>query len=104
MIYGYRRPPYGVRGIVSEDGLTWDVKDEFVIREGGVPGNAGAGAPAPGGRSPRGGIDWRNPGIYQHIGYPSVAEAPDGTVVASYHEWDDRDDPLQYVLCTRFRV
>ena len=104
MVYGYRRPPYGVRGIVSEDGLTWDVKDEFVIREGGVPGAAGAGAPAPGGMSPRGGIDWRNPGIYQHIAYPSVAQAPDGAVVACYHEWDEADNPLQYVLCTRFRV
>ena len=38
MIYGYRRPPYGVKGVVSNDGLTWDVKDSFVIPEGGVPG------------------------------------------------------------------
>ena len=38
MVYGYRRPPYGVRGIISDDGVTWDVKNEFVIREGGVPG------------------------------------------------------------------
>ena len=27
MIYGYRRPPYGVRGCVSEDGVTWDVQE-----------------------------------------------------------------------------
>jgi len=38
MVYGYRRTPYGTRGIISEDGLTWDVKNEFIIREGGVPG------------------------------------------------------------------
>ena len=34
-------------------------------------------------------IDWNNPGIYQHIGYPSVVQMPDGTIVASYHEWSD---------------
>ena len=27
MIYGYRRPPYGVRGCVSDDGVTWDVAE-----------------------------------------------------------------------------
>ena len=45
MIYGYRRPPYGARGVISQDGLTWDVKNEFVIREGGVPGNPAAEGP-----------------------------------------------------------
>ena len=48
--------------------------------------------PAPGGR-----IDWANPGLYQHIGYPSVEQMPDGAVVASYHEWDDDPRPLQFV-------
>ena len=102
MIYGYRRPPYGVRGVISDDGVTWDVKDEFVIREGGVPGNPDAEGPDSSARRRR--INWRHPGPYQHIGYPSVAQLPDGTVVASYHEWDDADRPLQFVLCTRFRV
>jgi hypothetical protein len=102
MIYGYRRPPYGVRGVVSNDGLTWDVKNEFVIREGGVPGNPDAEGPNASARRRR--IDWRHPGPYQHIGYPSVAQLPDGTIVASYHEWDEADRPLQFVLCTRFRL
>jgi hypothetical protein len=102
MIYGYRRPPYGVRGIVSDDGLTWDVKNEFVIREGGVPGNPATERGDASARRRR--IDWRHPGPYQHIGYPSVAQLPDGTIVASYHEWDDADRPLQFVLCTRFRL
>ncbi|HLZ84140.1 MAG TPA: sialidase family protein [Caulobacteraceae bacterium] len=102
MVYGYRRPPYGVRGVISDDGLTWDVKNEFVIREGGVPGNPAAEAPNASARRRR--IDWSHPGVYQHIGYPSVAQLPDGTVVASYHEWDEGDRPLQYVLCTRFKV
>jgi hypothetical protein len=25
-------------------------------------------------------------------------------IVASYHEWDDAAQPLQYVRCTRFRL
>ena len=45
MIYGYRRPPYGTRGCISEDGVTWDVRNEFVIREGGVPGASEAERP-----------------------------------------------------------
>ena len=36
-----------------------------------------------------GGVDWSNPGVYQHIGYPSVVQMPDGTIVCSYHEWSD---------------
>ena len=45
-----------------------------------------------------------NPGVYQHIGYPSVVQMPDGTIVASYHEWSEDERPLQYVRCTRFRL
>ena len=54
MVYGYRRPPYGVRGCVCDDGITWDVANEFTIREGGVPA-----------------AHYDNPGIFQHIGYPA---------------------------------
>jgi hypothetical protein len=102
MIYGYRRPPYGVRGIVSDDGTSWDVKNEFVIREGGVPAGPDDRAAKDGGRRRR--IDWKHPGVFQHIGYPSVVQLEDGTIVASYHEWNDEDRPLQYVRCTRFRL
>ena len=111
MVYGYRRPPYGVRGLISEDGVTWDVADEFVIREGGVPAGADGGKPASslGGDSGAGGhhatsIVAENPGLFQHIGYPTVAQAADGTVACCYHEWNDDDAPLQYVRCTRFQV
>ena len=110
MVYGYRRPPYGVRAIISEDGVTWDVKNEFVIREGGVPGKSTTEKPGSSRMSPSSGrygggdIDWHNPGVYQHIGYPSVVQAKDGTIVCSYHEWSDDPMPLQYVRCTHFRL
>lgn len=110
MIYGYRRPPYGVRGVVSEDGVSWDARNEFVIREGGVPHFSEAERPGSSRMTPGSGgfsagrIGWENPGVYQHIGYPSVVQLTDGTIVASYHEWSDDPDPLQYVRCTRFRL
>ena len=111
MVYGYRRPPYGVRGVVSEDGLDWDVANEFVVREGGVPGASDHAKPSSSlGQSEgerghaRGRIQHDNPGVYQHIGYPTVVQAPDGAVVACYHEWDEDPDPLQYVRATRFRA
>lgn len=83
MVYGYRRPPYGVRGVVSEDGVTWDVANEFVIRSGGAPGSTKLETP---GSSPEfeadpdrrgaGSVDPENPGLFQHIGYPTVVQAP----------------------------
>jgi hypothetical protein len=108
MIYGYRRPPYGVRGIVSEDGIHWDVKNEFVVRQGGVPGEHEQDQPAStmmspiSGRMRRGALSWKNPGLYQHIGYPSVTQLQDGTIFAAYHEWSKDPNPIQFVLGTRF--
>lgn len=95
MVYGYRRPPYGTRGCISEDGLTWNRKNEFVIRDGGVPcHNSGKAAS----------INWEHPGAYLHIGYPSVCQLDDGTIVAAYHEWTNEADPIQYVSSTRFKL
>ena len=110
MVYGYRRPPYGTRGMVSEDGVTWDVANEFVIREGGVPSSSAAFSPSSslgwdsGEGDGGGGVDLENPGLFQHIGYPTVVQAPDGAIVACYHEWSNGRNPLQFVLCSRFRV
>jgi len=110
MVYGYRRPPYGVRAVISEDGVTWDVRNEFVIREGGVPGRSVSERPGSSRMSPASGkygggaIDWNNPGVYQHIGYPSVVQMPDGVIVATYHEWSEDERPLQYCRATRFRL
>jgi hypothetical protein len=88
MVYGYRRPPYGVRGCVSTDGIHWDVANEFTIREGGVPA-----------------AHYDNPGIFQHIGYPSVVALDDGSFLAMYHEHTDDDArPIQFIASTRFRV
>ena len=40
MVYGYRRPSYGVRGVISDDGLNWDVKTSLSsARAGFRPGH-----------------------------------------------------------------
>jgi sialidase-1 len=83
-VYGYRRAPWGVRGCLSEDGVRWDPADEFWIREGG--------AASPTVRQ------------YWHIGYPSVTQADDGTIVVAYHEYGDDPEPIQAMWVTRFRV
>lgn len=84
-VYGYRRPPWGVRGCISEDGVTWDPANEFTIREGGAADPAAVRE-------------------YWHIGYPSVAQCADGTLVAAYHEYSAGSKPLQEMWVTRFRV
>ncbi|MFZ5808019.1 MAG: sialidase family protein [Chloroflexota bacterium] len=110
MVYGYRRPPYGVRGIISEDGVTWDVKNEFILREGGVPGKHDQSQPPSTMMDPSSGlmsageVDWRNPGLYQHIGYPSVVQLKDGSIAVAYHEWSEDPQPIQYVRLTRFTL
>jgi hypothetical protein len=89
VVYGYRRPPYGVRGCVSDDGVHWNVANEFTIREGGVPA-----------------VHYDNPGIFQHIGYPAAALLSDGSILAMYHEHtdDDGERPIQFIASTRFRL
>jgi len=83
-VYGYRRHPWGTRGCLSEDGVSWDARNEFTIREGG--------AAPPTVRQ------------YWHIGYPTVTQCEDGTVVAAYHEYSDDAEPIQCMWVTRFRV
>jgi len=86
-VYGYRRSPWGVRGCVSDDGISWDLADEFAIREGGA---------GPSSMSQ-----------YWHIGYPTVTQQTDGTVVAAYHEYVEnpgRANPVQAMWVTRFRL
>jgi hypothetical protein len=96
-VYGYRKAPWGVRGCVSEDGSTWELAGGFSIREGGVPKRSGGGgAPTL--------QDTLIFAQYWHIGYPTVVQLADGTIVAAYHEYSDDERPLQYLMCTRFRL
>ena len=45
-----------------------------------------------------------NPGVFQHIAYPTVAQAQDGTIAACYHEWTDDAKPIQFLQCSRFKL
>ncbi len=86
-VYGYRREPWGVRGAISADGITWSDADVFTIRDGGA---ADPSMPQ-----------------YWHIGYPSVTQSDDGTILAAYHEYVDNPsavDPIQAMWVTRFRL
>lgn len=96
-VYGYRKEPWGVRGCISEDGLTWDIANEFVIRKGGIARPATATDINPL-------INSLNMMQYWHIGYPSVTQLEDGTVVVAYHEYSDDPQPIQYLMCTRFKL
>jgi len=96
-VYGYRKAPWGVRGCLSEDGLTWDIENEFVIREGGAAGLSKD-------TGPRDILTTVLYWQYWHIGYPTVTQLADGTVIAAYHEYSEDDPPIQYLRCTRFRV
>ena len=83
-VYGYRRQPMGVRGCLSPDGVEWDVSQEFIIRESVVGPSSDP--------------------VYWHVGYPSVAQTGDGTIVVAYHEYSEDKDPIQYLLTSSFRL
>jgi len=64
--YGYRRPPYGVRACISrDDGRTWNLKREFIIRSDGLDGD---------------------------LGYPSSVQLNDGSIATAYYFRDPLDD------------
>jgi sialidase-1 len=84
--YGYRRDPWGVRGCISEDGLHWDVANEFAIRPGGI---------AP--------ID-KMPHIYWHIGYPTTIQLENGTMLTVDHQWTQEPPFVQYVVCVLWEL
>ena len=63
--YGYRREPYGIRASFSYDqGRTWDIAHEVVLRTDG------------GGRD---------------LGYPSSVELPDGSILSAYYFHTESD-------------
>lgn len=87
--------------------ITWlaGFSEVLTIQTKGAPqASASAMPPSHSGKYGSGSIDWANPGVYQHIGYPSVVQLADGTILASYHEWSEDERPLQYVRRTRFRL
>ena len=96
-VYGYRKTPWGVRGCISEDGINWDIKNEFTIREGGVP------LPLMG-RGARTLQDALIVQQYWHTGYPSVTQLEDETIIVAYHEYSDDESPLHYLMSTRFKL
>ena len=57
--YGYRRPPYGVRACLSYDnGRTWDLRNEIILRSDGFHGD---------------------------LGYPSSVELEDNQILTVYY-------------------
>ena len=100
------------RGVISEDGINWDIKNEFIIREGGVPGKVIEENPSTKSNHAErsrflndgGEINYDHPGVFQHIAYPTVAQAQDGTIAACYHEWTDDAKPIQFLQCSRFKL
>ncbi len=39
--YGYRRPPFGQRACISDDGITWELRSEIVLRDDAPNGDLG---------------------------------------------------------------
>ncbi len=74
--YGYRRPPFGVRACVSgDDGRTWDMAREIVLRADGGS---------------------------RDIGYPSTAQLADGTLVTVYYIHGQ--DGVRHIGATRWTL
>jgi hypothetical protein len=68
-VYGYRREPFGIRGVLSEDdGETWDMDHEIVIRDDGLT---------------------------RDLGYPASVQLRDGRVLTTYYIHGE--DGVRYV-------
>lgn len=80
-VYGYRRPPFGVRACLSRDGGgSWDIDREIVLRDDGGTGD---------------------------LGYPTSVELSDGRVLTAYwfnqeREGDPKSD-IRFVAGTFYR-
>ena len=85
MTFGYRRGEFGVKALVSEDGVTWDVSRQFSLHEGGT--------------GPR-----ETERQWWHTGYPCTTQLPDGTLLTVYHAYSVEERPRQYVESVRWTL
>jgi hypothetical protein len=65
--YGHRRAAFGQRACISKDGLTWNPKDEVVLRNDAWNGD---------------------------LGYPASVELEPGTVLTVYYQPDPTEGPV----------
>jgi sialidase-1 len=84
MTFGYRRNEFGVKALISEDGVTWDVSRQFSLHEGST--------------GPKSDRNW------WHTGYPCSAQLADGSIVTVYHLFSQDERPVQYVESVRWRL
>jgi hypothetical protein len=71
LTYGYRRPPYGIRACISsDDGQTWDLQHELVIRADGENTD---------------------------LGYPSSVQLANGQILTSYYFHEAGKNGLRYI-------
>jgi hypothetical protein len=73
--YGYRRAPFGIRACVSEDGITWDVARELILRQDGQ---------------------------HRDLGYPNSVQLRDGQLLTLYYFHGA--DGIRYIGGTRYTV
>lgn len=74
-VYGYRKPPFGERAMISrDDGATWDT--DFILRDDGPDGD---------------------------LGYPSSVELADGRLFTLYYQKINAGDKCS-LLWTRWRL
>jgi hypothetical protein len=67
--YGYRKAPYGIRACLStDDGASWDVSNEILIKEGC---------------------------LFWDMGYPMSIQREDGSIVTVYY-WND-EEKVRYI-------
>ncbi len=57
--YGYRRPPYGQRACLSDDGVSWSLREEVVLRDDAPNGD---------------------------LGYPASVELEQGVILTVYYQ------------------
>jgi len=62
--YGYRRPPFGQRACISDDGITWKKENEIILRDDA---------------------------FNKDLGYPVSVELEPGKILSVYYQPDPND-------------